>query len=1204
MARDRDLAIVGDIVEVELRLEPGTNWDSAFHEKAYGLATIYADAGDSNEGHGPYVWGRMPLGNLARMAAERPEIAYVKPPAMGQALHTTEGVALTSALANFHQAGYKGKGVKIAVIDLGFAGLEEAQKNEELPVSLTQKDFTGKGMSDPGGKHGAHGTAVAEIVHDMAPDAELYLLNVATALNLWEAAKYCRDNGIQIVNHSVSWFNESLYDGKGAISQIASWARDAGILWVNAAGNFARQHYQGVFLDSDEDGWHNFEGQDETININIDLEKGEEFRAYLTWSAWTKLDGDYRLHLFDRRLERPVASSPERSEGDRCPTAVLIFTPPSGGTYHLAISRTSGSRGHLLALFVDPSELGEYRVADHSMTDPAVNERVLAVGAVSRKNWDNGPLEYYSSQGPTNGGLQKPDVCGPARVDTYTNPVVRFLFDWTEGFAGTSAAAPHVAGAAALLWSRFPEATTEDIRLMLTGNARRLGTYLRDNSCGAGLLNLPADVLTPSVQLSSGVRIQPPPPYHVGDSISAQFTVQNTGSTCLVLRALTLGGRAPNGSVVDFPWRNNLSLCPGGSYTYFDSLKIPSAGRFHFFVAYKTEEGEWNTNLRGAESANVVDIDATAAPVTVTGRMMTKSVDTSGCSLPSAETKFLTTDPRLYLWFQVTGAAAGDVAAATYYLPDGTPYRSVKWNPLPSAGSYCYWHYIGLTGDESSIVPGVWIVRVAWNDQPLFTLNFTILRPVAVFDRMMTKAIDTSGCSMPIAATAFMKTDPRAFLWFRVDNAQVGDEASVTWYKPDGLVYRSAKWNPLSAGGRQCLYDSIDISSNPPASSPGNWSLRVSWNNSALFTLTFSILSQASISVPEITSLGPSSVVMGSGSRLLTINGNSFLPTSVITFNGQTRAITGPSDARQLFIQLSTGDVAKAGNYAITVTNPVAGGSGLKSNTYNFYVLDANIAQPAVTAVGAPQRLFVAGDQFSISYSVLAGSVTSSADLMISFRSAASGSTYYYYYDASDPASQWFHSAPRAAWSGVPKTGGPFVVPSSGQGLDVTEDVPSGDYHVRAYFSRPGTNQAIGWIAESDFSVATSTPAGQCFVATAAFGSPMASQVKWLREYRDRFLVTFEGGRALVSWYYRWSPPVASWLASRPGARKLARAALWIPVWYAWMSLRLHGLLVLAGFALLLWGLWRSVRRGPLWWRLFCLLGIITSLIFAAAPSA
>ena len=50
-----------------------------------------------------------------------------------------------------------------------------------------------------------HGTAVAEIVHEMAPAAQLYLICVHTDVELGQAEQYAKANGIKIVNHSVSW---------------------------------------------------------------------------------------------------------------------------------------------------------------------------------------------------------------------------------------------------------------------------------------------------------------------------------------------------------------------------------------------------------------------------------------------------------------------------------------------------------------------------------------------------------------------------------------------------------------------------------------------------------------------------------------------------------------------------------------------------------------------------------------------------------------------------------------------------------------------------------------------------------------------------------------------------------------------------------------------------------------------------------------
>jgi subtilisin family serine protease len=65
-----------------------------------------------------------------------------------------------------------------------------------------------------------------------------------------------------------------------------------------------------------------------------------------------------------------------------------------------------------------------------------------------------------------------------------------------------------------------------------------------------------------------------------------------------------------------------------------------------------------------------------------------------------------------------------------------------------------------------------------------------------------------------------------------------------------------------------------------------------------------------------------------------------------------------------------------------------------------------------------------------------------------------------------------------------------------------------------------------------------------CFIATAAFGDIDAPQVRLLREMRDRYLLKTGWGRQFVSFYYRWSPPVAAWLKEHPGASRLVRASL------------------------------------------------------------
>ncbi len=93
-----------------------------------------------------------------------------------------------------------------------------------------------------------------------------------------------------------------------------------------------------------------------------------------------------------------------------------------------------------------------------------------------------------------------------------------------------------------------------------------------------------------------------------------------------------------------------------------------------------------------------------------------------------------------------------------------------------------------------------------------------------------------------------------------------------------------------------------------------------------------------------------------------------------------------------------------------------------------------------------------------------------------------------------------------------------------------------------------------------------------CFVATAAYGSPMAPQVDTFRQFRNRFLLNHTWGKSFVRFYYEHSPKYANIIAQNETLRFFARLALW-PI-LAFVSLALHfGLinaliLILAALAL------------------------------------
>jgi len=67
---------------------------------------------------------------------------------------------------------------------------------------------------------------------------------------------------------------------------------------------------------------------------------------------------------------------------------------------------------------------------------------------------------------------------------------------------------------------------------------------------------------------------------------------------------------------------------------------------------------------------------------------------------------------------------------------------------------------------------------------------------------------------------------------------------------------------------------------------------------------------------------------------------------------------------------------------------------------------------------------------------------------------------------------------------------------------------------------------------------------GGCFIATAAYGSLLEPQVALLREFRDSFLLTNAPGKAFVSLYYTYSPPIADYIAEHEFLQQVVRVLL------------------------------------------------------------
>jgi DNA-binding beta-propeller fold protein YncE len=119
-----------------------------------------------------------------------------------------------------------------------------------------------------------------------------------------------------------------------------------------------------------------------------------------------------------------------------------------------------------------------------------------------------------------------------------------------------------------------------------------------------------------------------------------------------------------------------------------------------------------------------------------------------------------------------------------------------------------------------------------------------------------------------------------------------------------------------------------------------------------------------------------------------------------------------------------------------------------------------------------------------------------------------------------------------------------------------------------------------------DLTVKPAEPVLVCFIATAAYGTPMADDIQLLREFRDEYLLTSLVGEALVDIYYGVSPPIAQFISEHPSLKPMVRTGLAPAVAMSTVAVNIRpadkaairGLLVLLSVALAIWVIRRRGR--------------------------
>ncbi|MFN3762678.1 MAG: S8 family serine peptidase, partial [Anaerolineae bacterium] len=383
-----------------------------------------------------------------------------------------EGIRVIGA-RDWHRAGFTGAGIRIGVLDMGFSGYRSLL-GTELPASVVVKRF---GDWDP---EEVHGTACAEIIHEIAPDAELFFAWYdGSNATEGEAVDWLLSQGVHIISHSAGAV-AGPRDGSGWQAQLVDSVAAQGVLWVNSAGNEAQSHYRALFTDADGDGIHEFGPAQERMAL-YPYPGSPLLRIFLIWDdVWGRARQDYELYLTNRAGET-LASSENVQSGQQgqIPEEEIFYLWLSDETPYVAVKAYNVDRPATLDIFVLGADVA-YPSPEYSLVTPADAVGALAVGAA---HWRRDVLAEYSSQGPTTDGRLKPEISAPTGVSTASYG--------DEPFGGTSASAPHVAGAAALVWQAYPEFDRQQVIDFLLAHAVDRGPRGPDTGYGYGRLQLP-----------------------------------------------------------------------------------------------------------------------------------------------------------------------------------------------------------------------------------------------------------------------------------------------------------------------------------------------------------------------------------------------------------------------------------------------------------------------------------------------------------------------------------------------------------------------------------------------------------------------------------------------------------------------------------------------------------------------------------------
>ncbi len=453
--------------------------------------------------------------------------------------------------------GINGAGVRIGVLSDGVDSLAAQQTAGELPAVTVVPGQAGSGDE---------GTAMLEIVNDLAPGAQLFFATAnggqaTMAANILALAGGA--NNCDIIVDDFTYFAEAVFQD-GTIAQAVNTVTAGGALFFSSAGNSGNLNdgtsgvWEGDFVDGGTltavpgGRVHDFGGG--VVSNTINATGGGTRPVTLKWSdPLGASNNDYDLFILNAALTTVIASSTNPQTGSQDPFENIsnnATTPVFSAGNRIVILRRTGAATRALHLDTNRGRLAigtagqtyGHNAAGSAFTVAAVN--VATAGGGVFVGGATNPVETFSSDGPrrifynpagaaitpgnilfgTNGGqvLQKPDLTAADGVSTAAPGFLTFF--------GTSAAAPHAAAIAGLLLSFNNALTPAQIRTALTSSALDIEASGVDRDSGAGIVMALQAIGSVSSADLAITKADSPDPVIAGTDLTYTINVSNNGS--------------------------------------------------------------------------------------------------------------------------------------------------------------------------------------------------------------------------------------------------------------------------------------------------------------------------------------------------------------------------------------------------------------------------------------------------------------------------------------------------------------------------------------------------------------------------------------------------------------------------------------------------------------------------------------------------